>query len=663
MKKTFLRLMTVLLSLAFIFSFAACNPGAETGGDGNGNEPSANTVANNQIIETAFGKLLDAGELHLSLDECSFSMGESLLLDIPAISGKFTGDCYIRKTETGYDFVAKLNILVGVTYIEETSSEGDAIEYLENQFLSMEFYYVDSAIYTVETSFTQTVVDNAGYENISSYLTDPDTKDDYIYTDLIEDYSSVDETIGNVEDETSQFVSRVTGDKGFRYANSLNVLIGRLVNLAPVLEQLGLSSFGDFISLFKRAGASLAKLDEGNTVADDNGNKVISAELKLKSLYDNVVGIVNENLDNTIGAALDSLAGKDEKYLQTVIDRLFPEGGLTINEFIAAVEETLGELGIEFSFKAFIDEIQTISGLTTQQIADILNPILKNIAAVSVNPRDGETLYDTLARSAFDMIGVDTLLALIPTNSGEGSDTQTNAESASSALNSSMINAMLKEYLYNPEITIAVLLQSMEMPIMEILNSIEVESADLSFRFAFDSDNRLTALSAGVNIGILMSVETGAQEGEMSPVVPMTVIDLEGAFELAVAYTADDSKFGIPFDTPQVYEYEEAVSLNQNISIEDMFASCMSQEELAQLDGLSWEEIALYMIAESDGYISELDSTAYTVLGIGMTGTSKLLNLKEIPEDCDYLCLALNLDSGVYLVKLQVAGSPEAPQA
>ena len=68
MKKTFLRLMTVLLSLAFIFSFAACNPGAETGGGGNGNEPSANTVANNQIIETAFGKLLDAGELHLSLD-------------------------------------------------------------------------------------------------------------------------------------------------------------------------------------------------------------------------------------------------------------------------------------------------------------------------------------------------------------------------------------------------------------------------------------------------------------------------------------------------------------------------------------------------------------------------------------------------------------------
>ena len=106
MKKTFLRLMTVLLSLAFIFSFAACNPGAETGGDGNGNEPSANTVANNQIIETAFGKLLDAGELHLSLDECSFSMGESLLLDIPAISGKFAGDCYIRKTDTGYDFVA-----------------------------------------------------------------------------------------------------------------------------------------------------------------------------------------------------------------------------------------------------------------------------------------------------------------------------------------------------------------------------------------------------------------------------------------------------------------------------------------------------------------------------------------------------------------------------
>ena len=74
-----------------------------------------------------------------------------------------------------------------------------------------------------------------------------------------------------------------------------------------------------------------------------------------------MVTFLNANMDNTIGAALDSIAGQGEKYVEKVIDRLFPATGnsLTIKQFIAALEETLGELGVDFSFKALVDEIQT----------------------------------------------------------------------------------------------------------------------------------------------------------------------------------------------------------------------------------------------------------------------------------------------------------------
>ena len=87
MKKFLTKLLAAMMSFVLVFSFAACNT----------------KVSKAKIIDNAVTASLDAETLHLSLHDASFSMGESMLLGNSDISAKISGDCYVRKTEKGYD--------------------------------------------------------------------------------------------------------------------------------------------------------------------------------------------------------------------------------------------------------------------------------------------------------------------------------------------------------------------------------------------------------------------------------------------------------------------------------------------------------------------------------------------------------------------------------
>lgn len=420
MKKTLTMLLSLLLSVALIFTFVACNPSKDEGKDDeqpSGGDPVDNSVTNSQIIESAFGALLDSEALHLSLKDVSASMA---LQGTEPMEFKVGGDVYVRQTESGYDLVMDIELMESFAEtrtLDGSADESEEIDYLDNRFISFEVYYVDEQICTVREDFSQVVVGEAGYSSIWQYEASGE-KDKHIYTDLIGDYSAVDETIGN---DVTKNESRVSTDLQYRPASSLDGILTRLAEDVPVLEQLGFNSLEDYVSLLKRAGASVAKLDGGKTTPAEDGSKEFSAKLDLVSVYNSVVTFLNANMDNTIGAALGSLAGKDEKYVEKVIDRLFPATGnsLTIKQFIAALEETLGELGVDFSFKALVDEIQTITGLTTEKLSEVINSLQ---GIYTLDPEEGDTLYDTVI-AAVGGLKVDAILALIPMGSGEGTGT------------------------------------------------------------------------------------------------------------------------------------------------------------------------------------------------------------------------------------------------
>lgn len=658
MKKIFSLMLSLLLSLVLVFSFVACNTAKENNG---GTEDTS--VANSLIIENAFGALLDAGALHITLEESSFDLGESMLLEVPGISGKMAGECYVRTTDEGYDLVARLDMYVSIESEDELESETDAEEsvtkeYLQNEFISMEVYYVDSNIYTKVTFFSQSVIDGAAYRDFDSYKSNPELKDDYIYNDIIKDFSEVDKKIGNVDDDMSEYESAVQVDRTFRYANSLNALIEKLSDTVPVLKELGFSTLEDYVSLLKRAGASIAKLDGGKTKAEADGSKTLSAAIDLNSLVNAVKVFMAGNMENTIGTAIGNLVGKDEEFVADVIDKLFPAEGkdLTINQFIAAIEEILGELGVNFSVKGVIDEIQTITGLTTQQIADIINPLLSSLPgniSISINPQEGETLYDTLARGAFDMVGVDTILGFIPF--GSGSDTEGEAE----PLTSAMVNQMLKMYLDSPDMTLALLLESMGLP-AQVLNALEVESGDISFNFAFDGDNKLTEFGADVDLGIFMAQEI-PDASEAVTTEKMTVVEFEGTVKLKFEYSANDSGFAIPDDLkPVELESDAVLTEGETISLDALLEGQLPQDEINKL-GRLWD-VDLLMVNKSDGSITVLDRYNNEYVKVLTNNPYPSFQLIEVPEDCEYIYLIFG-DDTIYSLKVQLSAAEEAPAA
>ena len=657
MKKTLTMLLSLLLSVALIFTFVACNPSKDEG----------KSVTNSQIIESAFGALLDSEALHLSLKDVSASMGESALLETDPMEFKVGGDVYVRQTESGYDLVMDIELMLSFAEtgtLDGSAGEPEEIDYLDNTFISFEVYYVDEQICTVMEDFSQVVVgeavNEAGYSSFSQYKEDPEKKDGYIYTDLIGDYSAVDATIKN---DVTKNESRVSTNLQYRPANSLDDILTRLAEDVPVLGQLGFNSLEDYVSLLKRAGASVAKLDGGKTTPAEDGSKEFSAKLDLVSVYNSVVTFLNANMNNTIGAALDSIAGQGEKYVEKVIDRLFPATGdpLTIKQFIAALEETLGELGVDFSFKALVDEIQTISGLTTQEIADAINPLLQNLGGgiVSIVPEEGETLYDTLNNGAFKLLTVDGILALIPTGSGssdgtEGGTEGTGSESTEEPLTSAMINKMLKEYAYNEEMTLSAIFELIELPIEQVLGMLDVQKGEVSFGISFDSENRLTEISISGAIGVYANMPA-EEEGET---MSGSAFVVDASATLIFEYTVDDSVFALPESVnTNVYDYKGDVDSGWSISAGDLLvqAGCVTEEEIGEITFYS-DSVQFYGI-DASGYVSSGD-TGYVY--DWDTSTGGYVIKMVAPSEYDYILAICCLEEGNYMIKLPVVTAAQA---
>ena len=234
------------------------------------------------------------------------------------------------------------------------------------------------------------------------------------------------------------------------------------------------------------------------------------------------------------------------------------------------------------------------------------------------------------------MIGVDTILGFIPMDSGE-------------KLNSVTINAMLKMYLSDPEVTLSAILSSFEIPIMEVLNSIEVERGAVNFGFVFDKENKLTEFSLGGDIGVNASMAMGESENAQQPAM-MPVLDINASAKMTIEYVADAAGFAVPADLqPVVVESDGTLEVGEMIAVGDMFKDVVSEEELNKFTGVS--QCSVYVIAP-DGYIREAKSSDYGLIGLNMTGQKLMFEFNAVPDDCANVCLIMELDK-TYVLKLK----------
>lgn len=637
MKKKITIIFVLVMVFVMLVTFIGCDKNENKDNDQTGEEtptpeePVSTAVSNSQLIEDTLDEILGEKAIHLSLDNWNMELNfdGSITYEGPI-------DLYLRKSDTGYDMALFLQVLNK----EKCNDENLNKEYVDATAVYANVIYVGGYIYLHSRMVNQVIVDGAGYESIYEYEKAPEVKDSYLLETAVTDW----EKAAELKDSLGE--SRLSEETDCRKANTLQGLIEYIVYKADFLKDWGWTSVDKVAEVVKNLLGEAANLVKGETEADENGNRVLELNIDALEKYNEITGIVNANLEKPLGEFVKALTEKDDVFVKDIINRLFPAEGdcLTINNFVKELERILGENQIIFSLKSLMNRIQTASGLTTQQIADALNPLLKSVlpegTSVSINPKDGETLYDTLERSAFDMLGVDTILSII---SPETTD-ETSGETVP-ALTSARLNAKLTAALYGETDSLTFTDLAMTYEAFEIVLAMANYSADnmkADLKFNLDKDNKLTSIEADADIEMTMILPDGFElpEGEE---IPKIAIKVNGVIQ--VTYENNDDKFSVSDWNVQNVTY----TLPAELAIDTYYYA----DEILQGAGVAIDEGAdIRITSESVIVVREGGLISGTRTYVGSFNDKPYVTFYELPADYLEMYMTIYCNGTCYIVKL-----------
>lgn len=637
MKKKITIIFVLVMVFVMLVTFIGCDKNENKDNDQTGEEtptpeePVSTAVSNSQLIEDTLDEILGEKAIHLSLDNWNMELNfdGSITYEGPI-------DLYLRKSDTGYDMALFLQVLNK----EKCNDENLNKEYVDATAVYAKVIYVGGYIYLHSRMVNQVIVDGAGYESIYEYEKAPEVKDSYLLETAVTDW----EKAAELKDSLGE--SRLSEETDCRKANTLQGVVDYMVSKADFLKDWGWTTDDKIIEVAKNLLSEAAVLAKGENEADENGNRVLELNIDGGEKYNEIGGIVNENLEKPLGELVNALIKKDKAFVTDVINRLFPAEGdcLTINNFVKELEKILGENGIIFSLKSVMNRIQTASGLTTRQIADALNPLLKSVlpegTSVSINPKDGETLYDTLERSAFDMLGVDTILSII---SPETTD-ETSGETVP-ALTSARLNAKLTAALYGETDSLTFTDLAMTYEAFEIVLAMANYSANnmkADLKFNLDKDNKLTSIEADADIEMTMILPDGYElpEGEEVPGIKIKV----GGKVLAT-YENNDDKFAVTdWKVEHVtYTLPQALEVHVNYYVNDILSG--AGITVGEGTEVKMTSDSLVMIKDG-GLVSAAD------ISVGNNNGVCYFYLFELPSDYVDMYVSILCGDTNYIVKL-----------
>lgn len=628
MKKKITFIFVLVMVFVMLFTFIGCDKKENNEENNNQTEgetpqePVSTAISDSQLITDALDEIIGENDVHLSVQDLSLlvNLGGEMNFEGPI-------DLYLRRTETGYDMSVEMQILSK----EKNEDSELEKEYYDVSVSYMRMVYVGGYTYLFTRVVDQIIVDGVGYESYSASKTDPDTKDNYLLESAVIDW----EKAAALTDSKGE--SRLTETREVKKANTLQGVVDYMVFKADFLKDWGWTTEDKIIEVAKNLLSEAAVLAKGENEADENGNRVLELNIDALAKYNEIVGIVNENLEKPLGELVNALTKKDKAFVTDVINRLFPAEGkcLTINNFVKELEKILGENEIIFSLKSVVNRIQEASGLTAQQIADALNPLLESVlpegTSVTINPKEGETLYDTLERSAFDMLGVDTILSIIsPAEPGE-----TEGETIP-ALTSASLNAKLTAALYGETDSVTFAELSETFDFVDTLLAIANYSANTlkaNLKFNFDKDNKFTSLEVDADFDLTMILpdDVVLPEGEE---VPGAKIKVGG--KVLATYENNDDKFAVTDWKVEKLTYaltEEVTGETKFYYVDIIKAAGIEVEEGAVIDS---KDIGLRII-DNRGFISTLDTyRASDTNGSYLGVYKKPADYREIDMDVYY---------------------------
>ncbi len=637
MKKKITFIFVLVMVFVMLFTFIGCDKNEEKDNTQTGGktptpeEPVSTVVDNSELIADTIGELFGEEDVHLSLKDMNLTLnfaGEIMSFEGPV-------ELYLRRSDNGYDMSLMLQILTKAECVDKDTN----VAYVEATAVYSEIVYVGGYLYSYTREVRQTIVNGVGYESFSAYETTPDVKDDYLLQTAVTDWEKAAALID------SEGGKRLTETREVKKANTLQGVVDYMVSKAEFLKDWGWTTDDKIIEVAKNLLSEAAVLAKGENEADENGNRVLELNIDAGDTFNEIANTVRDNMTKPLGDFVNALIKKDKAFVTDVINRLFPAEGdcLTINNFVKELEKILGENGIIFSLKSVMNRIQTASGLTTQQIADALNPLLESVlpegTSVSVNPREGETLYDTLERSAFDMLGVDTILSII----SPAATDETTGETIP-ALTGAGLNAKLTAALYGETDSVTLVDLSDTFELVDVVIGIASYSANTlkaNLKFNFDKDNKLTSLEADADVDLSMILPDGyeLEEGEEIPGIKIKV-----GGKAQVTYENNDDKFAVTdWKVEHVtYTLPQALEVHVNYYVNDILSG--AGITVGEGTEVKMTSDSLVMIKDG-GLVSAADISVGNNNGV-------YFYLFELPSDYVDMYVSILCGDTHYIVKL-----------
>lgn len=633
MKKKLTLVFVLVMVFVMMFTIVGCD---KNGDNENPGETTSTAESNTQLITDALDAVLGAEDVHISIDDINMVVSVGM-------EQNFGGsmDIYLRKSETGYDFAMDMNIITKIPMEEEELDK----TYTSVSVESYHVVYAQGYLNAMILYIAQDIVDGAGYASFDDYVSDPENKDAMLIETEDVDWEKAEQLV----DEYGN--SRVKTTLECRKANSLDTLVDYMVANADFLKGWGWTTTDKLIEVAKSLLGEVATLAKGENEADENGNRTIALNIDAKEIFNKISGAINANMEKPLGELVKALTEKDQAFVTDVVNRLFPAEGscLTINEFIGELEKILAENDIIFSLKSVLDSVQEASGLTTQQIADALNPFLKSVlpenTSVSINPREGETLYDTLERSAFDMLGVDTFLSIIDLGNEGGSSDEPSTEHAG-PLTSATLNEKLLTAMYDQENSMTFIEAVDSFEFFETLASLAGYSADnlkADVNFNFDKDNKLTSIDAFADI-VLSTILPEDVELPEGFEMPKTVIKIDTA--AVVTYEANDDKYSLDAFNMQDKTYTLPDELAETTYyygdkiLEALGVEVEKSEDVRM-------NVSQIILVDKNGFVSECPSVT-----VSSNGGSDYVRFDKLPTDYAEMYWSINYDDVCYIVRI-----------
>lgn len=607
MKKTIAVILVIAMLAALVLGFAGCN---------NKNKSEQNSV----LLANALDKLVEADALHIAIEDVELDIGKSEVLEIGGITMSVKVDMYLKKVASGYDIAITSDV------VEKSVKEVETEEYTNVTAYHDEFYLVGNRTYELSKIVSQTVLNGKGYASYSDAKSNPDKNDSKLIEGFVTDWSGLEATL------VSDNGSRVDTSVDVNIVNTLDGAIAQILRDVPVFEQLKLTSIDQFVSLIERALDSMKKIEGGSTKKNGNGGYTVKYVIdKDNALVETIEKVIAE-AKSTVGVAIDNILEQESGYANTVIDRLFvAEGeGLSFNAFIAALEEILAENGVDITVKEIVDEIQTILGLSAQEIADIIKPLIKEMAGVSLtlNANEGETLYDMLERAVFDTIGIDTVIQLV---------------SEEPTMNSNTVNAMLKAMIYGEEaMTVEEALYMFLDSFAMFLTSLTINDINLEIGLDVNSANQLTGLDVQGFLDTAINAPTGSGDATETT----TLIKANVSAKASVEYTVDDSAMTVNKEITDNFIEKEigdkvTFKVNQGVSVSDLLTAMGCEFPVG-----AYVEVRDVFTKDENGYYNDF---------LNSVSTGTIISFYSVPEEIETVYFKIRLDGKVYLFSLEAS--------